>query len=370
MHDRVFPRIDGLGFAAGGAVQGASFGSKAGTIIPGVGNVIGAIAGAIIGGLLGKKKPVRPSGAQVAQCQDLLKQYEEFIATNPAPVGRALGYAQLKDLYWCIQAIYAGHYLGTKDPRWFDGGFILNEDIARQTVKAVFNTPVGAQLTIKPTDWKDPKGRIIRSSGLTFTNPPFISLQDLNDKYFMPVVVKVCQDTAGKGAPGCPDYYNLPVMKHLMLDLLDYAASVELPQVVLPTEPPPGAPSTVKLPDPAATPVPAAVAPSIPNPPALPPQPTNKDVQVAVQDIVKNLQQNSSGLTPEQVADIANKTALQWLQSQGVKSSAPEVKEVVATTAQQAAAGQSSMWLVGIAAAAGLFALARPGPSVSRRRRK
>jgi len=365
MTESIFPRarsccpscVDGLGFAAGGVAQGAALGAKAGSIVPGVGNVVGAVIGAVVsvlGSLLKKKKPVRPTGQQVADCQALLKEYETFIALNPPPAGRTLGLQQLKDLHWCIQALNGAHYTGTKDPRWFDGSFVFNEDLARQTVKAVFNTPVGGTVTVVPTPWKDPKGRLIQSAGFSFVNGPFISLRDLNDRYFAPAVIRVCQDTAGKGAPGCPDYYNLPVSKRLLLDLLDYAASVELPQVVLPEEPPPAA----------TIPVPAASVPANITPPAIvaPPaaaSPTPESLSAGIRQIVDSLVATPAGqqMTQQQLVDAASATSLQWLRSQQVPTGTPQAQQAVAATVAAQVESKRD-WLVPVGlTAAGFGAL-------------
>lgn len=152
-----------------------------GSIVPGIGTVIGAVVGLVAGWLMGKKKPVRASKQQVADCKKLLAEYEQMILAmpdEPIPMDRK----QLEELHWCIQAVY-GHQWGTKDPRWFNVGYVQFLDIAKSVVRQVYETPVGAQVVVPQKDFKDPKGRKLNIPGFEFKNPVFTSTRNLARDY-------------------------------------------------------------------------------------------------------------------------------------------------------------------------------------------
>lgn len=280
--------VQGLGCAAGcgcalgdtaqaqSAVSMAATGAKAGSIIPGIGNVVGAIAGLVLGAVLGKKKPVRASGAQVAQCKQLLQEYASATAASP-DLPLPLDLAALKDLNWCMMAVY-GYDIRLKDPRFFDGNFTDLTAIARNMVRAIFTTPIGATVNIAETVNKIGK-QTFRSSGLTFTNPPFTNLKAFARDTFAPVAIAYCQQAAGKGAGGCPTLYNRPEFARWLFDLIGYIAATELPQVNVADlnrpEPPPVTSSPSPLPSsPSAPPPQPQAPPAQPLPtPVLVPQP-------------------------------------------------------------------------------------------------
>lgn len=228
-------RSAGLGATeqAQGAASGAAAGAKAGSIIPVVGTVIGAVVGAVVGWLSSKPKPVRATAEQVAQCRAMLSEYMQFASQTPnAPI--PLDKDKLRQLNWCMDAIYGGHYVGVKDPRWFDpdveGVFI---PAARAVVKVIYATPVGQPVNIEAISFKDPKGRSIAFKGYTFVNPLFTDLKSFAAQVFQPMMVQMCKETAGKGAPGCDAYYGgqVPEFTRWLYDLLAWAAREELPNI-------------------------------------------------------------------------------------------------------------------------------------------
>jgi hypothetical protein len=247
------------------AVNYAAIGAKAGTLVPGIGNIVGAVAGLVLGAVLGRKKPVRASGQQVQQCRVLVQEYQSAAAQSPN-LPLPIDLAALKDLNWCLMALY-GPDIRLKDPRFFDGNFLDLVQIARNMVRAIFTTPIGATVNIAETVNKIGK-QTFRSSGLTFANPPFTNLQAFARDTFLPVAIAYCQQTAGKGAGGCSGLYNRPEFARWLFDLLGFIAATELPQI--PAEdlnrPAPEAPAA-----PAPLPTPTLSPPSTSTP--APPQP-------------------------------------------------------------------------------------------------
>lgn len=211
--------------AASYAASGAKLGSA---IIPGIGTVIGAVVGAIVGWLSAKKKPVRPTAQQLADCKALLTEYSGYAAqmpTTPIPLDEA----QLKNLNWCLQAYY-GKDIKNLDPRFFDGSFTDLLAIARSLVKAIYNTPVGGTVQVSETVNKV-RGQTFRSSGISFTNPAFTSIQVFSETKFLDVAIQYCDQTAGKGRGGCPGLYNRPEYRRWLMDLFGFAARTELPNI-------------------------------------------------------------------------------------------------------------------------------------------
>lgn len=213
------------------AGQYAALGAKAGSIIPVVGTVIGAVVGAVVGWLATKKKPVRASREQVAQCKAFLNEYMGYAAqmpTQPIPLERE----QLRQLDWCLDAIY-GSKIGLRDPRWFDPdveGMLI--PIAKSVVRKIYETPVGQTVNLDAVSFKDPKGRTIKFGGYSFVNPPFTDLKSFCDQFFIPMMVQLCKETAGKGAGGCQAYYGeVPEFRRFLFDLLGWAARTELPNI-------------------------------------------------------------------------------------------------------------------------------------------
>lgn len=211
--------------------QYAALGAKAGSIIPVVGTVIGAVVGAVVGWLATKKKPVRASREQVAQCKAFLNEYMGYAAqmpTQPIPLDRE----QLRQLDWCLDAIY-GSKIGLRDPRWFDPdveGMLI--PIAKSVVRKIYETPVGQTVNLDAVSFKDPKGRTIKFGGYSFVNQPFTNLKSFCDQFFIPMMVQLCKETAGKGAGGCQAYYGeVPEFKRFLFDLLGWAARTELPNI-------------------------------------------------------------------------------------------------------------------------------------------
>lgn len=344
--------VQGLGLCCGGgcalgdaaqaqgAVKMAAMGAKAGSIVPGIGNVVGAIAGLVVGALLGKKKPVRASGAQVAQCQVLMQEYASAAAQSPA-LPLPVDLAALKDLNWCMMALY-GPDIRLKDPRFFDGNFTDLTKIAQNMVRAIFTTPIGATVNIAETVNKIGK-QTFRSSGLTFSNPPFTNLKAFARDTFQPVAIAYCQQAAGKGAGGCPTLYTRPEFSRWLFDLLGYVAATELPQVRaedLNRPEPEAAPAPAPLPTPTSSPAPTPIAP--------PPQPLP-----------------TATLQPQPLPVPMPEPKIQIVQV----PSAPAAQPAPAPSVQAGAGSNVNPLLLG-ALGAGFFLMAMPTRSSGTRRRK
>jgi hypothetical protein len=167
------------------------------------------------------------------KCNALLAEYTTMAGQSPsAPI--PLDKQQLTDINWCLDAVYGGKYVGVKDPRWFapdvDGMFI---PIGKSVVRKIYETPVGQVVNIEAISFKDPKGRTISFKGFSFVNPVFTDLKTFVAQYFAPMAVKMCENTAGKGAPGCQAYYGgqVPEFTRWLYDLLAYCARTELPNI-------------------------------------------------------------------------------------------------------------------------------------------
>lgn len=221
------------GGVAKGAASGAATGATLGSIIPGLGTVIGGAVGAVVGivsSVFGGKKPVRPSANQVANCKNMLVQYNQVAAQSPTlSSGAAFGEQALKDLNWCLMALY-GNDIKNKDPRFFDGNFTDLMKIGTDIVAQVFRTPAGSMVNLSGTSNKIGK-QTFSSPAQSFVNPPFISLYKLANDVFYPIAIAYCQATASKGAPGCQQLYSRPEYKRLLFDILGLIASRDIPQV-------------------------------------------------------------------------------------------------------------------------------------------
>lgn len=224
--------MNGLGDSAQAqsAASYAAAGAKVGSVVPGIGTVIGAVVGAVVGWLAGKKKPPRPSAEQLAQCKTLVNEYMGYAAQMPSqPI--PLDYQQLIDIHWCFQAMYGAKYIGVKDPRWFNPGVeAALFPAARQIVKKIYETPVGAEVTIDAITF-NVMGKSLTFKGFNFVNPQFTDLKSFTANVWKPLAIQYCQNTAGKGAPGCPDYYNLPDFSRWLYDVIAWAARTELPNI-------------------------------------------------------------------------------------------------------------------------------------------
>lgn len=359
---------------ASGAATGAKIGSG---ILPGIGTVIGAVVGAVVGWLAGgKKKPVRASAEQIAQCKSLISEYMGYAAQMPAqPI--PLDYQQLLDLHWCLQAVYGGHYIGVKDPRWFNPGVeAALLPAAKILVRKIYETKVGATVQIDAITFKDPKGRSLSFQGFNFTNPEFSDFLTLTTQVWMPMAIQYCQNTAGKGAPGCPDYYHTPEFRRWLYDVIAWAARTELPNisesdlkaasqvatqtgsaakdVVTAVEQIIGrtvqSGETAALLTPATTPV---SPPSSTTPPATAPPVATPGVSSDITSLISQL--IAQGASTQQ--------ALTALTNQGVTPTS-QVQQAVQQAATQAGTGGGLLnnpWVLGAAAVIGLsFALARP----------
>lgn len=209
-----------------GAASGAAAGAKAGSIVPGIGTVIGAVVGAVVGWLSAKPKPVRATAEQIAQCGTLATEYLGYASQSPsAPLPMEL--PQIKDLTWCGAAIHGG-MVKLKDPRFFTSGFDERVAICRQIVRKVYETKVGETVEISGLSFKDAKGKKIALPGISFVNQPFMSILDLTSRILVPLEIKNCEPW-GKGA--CTAYFDIPLIRRTLFDLLGYAARTELPNI-------------------------------------------------------------------------------------------------------------------------------------------
>lgn len=208
------------------AASYASTGATVGSIIPLVGTVIGAAIGALAGWILGGAKPVRASAQQIAECQTLITEYMGYAAQMPG-VPMPVELPQLKQAVWCGDALY-GAMVKLKDPRFFAGGFDEQVGILRQICRKVYETPVGATVELSGLSFRDAKGKQINLPGMSFINQPFISIQDLCDRVVIPLQIKNCEPWGGAQ---CAGFFAIPFIRRIWMDLLGYAARVELPNI-------------------------------------------------------------------------------------------------------------------------------------------
>lgn len=343
------PTFKGLGSASQSIIGGASTGASIGQTlipIPGVGAAVGAVMGAVTGelkNLFGTNKDVRASAGDIAKCQQMLTQYLDTARQAGGPIGAKLGLDQLQQIHWCIMAV-KGKIVGNLDPRYFDGEFIMMQDMGKQLAQGIFSNPVGATITLKPADYNVPGRKYpIQSAAWTLSNPGPIPVQKLTTQYFAPAVLQMCKNTSSKGAPGCPELHALPEFKQLMLDIMDYELSVyapRTPQVQAPIASPIPAPST------AGTSLPSvSLAPTAANVPSQgSPSP---DVSGLISQLL------SQGASQQQTFQ----SALSSLSSQG-QTITPEVQNAVAQQVSDAS-GKLPVWVfpAGIGAIVLLFLL-------------
>lgn len=360
--------LDGLSDAAqaSSAVSYAAMGAKVGSIVPGIGTAIGAVVGLVAGALLGKKKPVRPSAADVAQCNTILQEYEAVIAQSQGlPAGSALGEGNLKSVFICYEMTRAGT---TKDPRFLDGNWQVARDMTIEAVKKAFTTPAGTQVRLSTEGRKDVQGKAFRPFTVTYVNTEANTLASIADKVKQ-VIIGSCENYH-KGLM-CHDGWDTPMFSKLCLDMVEWAAATFLPQVEIPKEstapipqlPQPSAPAPAPTQPTTTVPVPAAAVPPNVAPPALtvptlPPNATPADIQAAIAQLTSQFMQTqqAQAMTAQQATNAATAAAMQWLQSQGLRPPPAAVADTAAA-AVQAGTSNAPLW-IGLAAAA--FAIAMP----------
>jgi hypothetical protein len=388
--------------ATGAASTAASF-AKVGTAIwPGIGTAIGVIVGAVVGWLSAKKKPVRASSQQVAQCKAMLDEYMSMAAQIPNDV-MPLDMEMLRQLLWCLHAVY-GAEVKLRDPRFFLSGHEgASFAMAKRIVLSVYETPVNQVVKLASIPWKDPKGRTITSPGFEFINKQFTSVKELATRTLQQFEVDQCQPWAGAA---CAGYWARAVASRLVYDMLGYFALKELPniseadlsaassvaatmpgtsakdvvsavesilqrnvergetaQTLAPVvvTPPSTAPPTTTVPVPADA-LPPQVTPPAVSAPTLPPNASAADIQAALMQLTRQLMQSQAAqsLTQQQAITAAQATAQQWLNAQGVTAPAAAI-DATAKAAVTQAGSNAPLWL-GLAAAAAAFAFARPSP--------
>lgn len=262
----VLARRNGLGNAARAtsAAQYAGLGAKVGSIVPGIGNIVGGVVGAIAGAILGKKKPVRPSAEQIAQCNQVVNEYESAIAKyGDLPIGAALGEGNLKAVFVCFEMVRLGT---TPDPRFLDGNWQLARDVAIEAVKKAFAAPPGTRVSLTTVGRRDIAGKAFRPFTLNYTNSEANTLESIARKT-VEFHIGSCANYNARAR--CEEIFAMPYLRHAVVDLVDWAASTYVPQVEVPRELPPVAPPppTVVRPPP-----PTVVRP--PQPPLIKRQPT------------------------------------------------------------------------------------------------
>lgn len=383
------PRGRGLGTteqATGAATTSVAF-AKAGSIVPGIGTVIGAVVGAVVGWLGSKKPPPRPSPEQVAQCKALLDEYMAYAAQSPdAPL--PLDRQQLLDLHWCMAALY-GAEVGLRDPRFFNTGYEQLLGTAKQLVRKIYETPVGATVRVDAVSFKDPKGRAVTYPEYNFQNPVFTDLKTFGRDVFVPMWIQSC-GIGRKDPHVCGPYLSKDVYQRLAYDTLAWAARDELPnisvsdlaaasQIAAQT----GSSSSdvvqaveqiigrqVQQGETSALLTGSATGPPPASVPPLPPNASSDDVRAAITQLTTQLMQSqqAQAMTQQQAIAAATTAAQQWLATQGVKAPAPAVAEAAkAAVVQASGMGNLPLWLGG---AALVFALARPRAYRSRGARR
>jgi hypothetical protein len=352
------------GFGNGAQVQSAAsyaaMGAKAGSIVPGVGNIIGGAIGAVAGAILGKKKPVRPSAEQMSQCNQVMNEYESAIAQfGPKPIGMALGEGNLKSVFICFEMVRAGT---TKDPRFLDGNWQLARDAAIEAVKKVFSAPPGTQVTLSTAGRKDIKGKAFRPASVTWTNTETNTLDLVAQKVWQ-FFNAGC--LAYNKASVCSGIQDTALYRKMVLDLVDWAAGTYIPQVQVPRDPAavaaeqaataPPAPPPVAIPTPVApVPVTAPLAPVQPLPPPIAPFAPGAPTPTVPVDQTGNL--IASLLQQGATAQETFTAALRSLQSQGVQAT-PQVQADVASLVKSGGKDNTNLIVAGVAGA-GLIAVA------------
>lgn len=249
------------------AAQYASLGAKAGSVVPGIGTVIGGAVGAIYGAIKGKKKPVRPTSQDKANCTRIVSEYEALIAPYPnQPIGGALPEESIKAVWMCYEMVVLGT---TKDPRYLEGNWLVAKDAAIEAVTKTFTTPAGTDITLSTEGRRDRDGKLFRPAKVSWANGEANTMSLIGSKvqqYFMAGCL------AYNKAPTCDAIHNRATFKHLIMDLVAWAAATQIPQVEIPPDPDtalPGAPTA-----PAAPPAPVVAVSTAPFPVLTVPAPT------------------------------------------------------------------------------------------------
>lgn len=278
-----------------------------------------------------------------ANTAELWTQYQELAGTVP---GRAMGLALASDIFKA--AIGAGKF-PQFSPKWKVNDAVRNaiescpkncgaglRDVVRQALSEGVNQPAEILerywLPSIDSTWKPPWGLPTDALGSQ-------------------VWVDLIDALIAEADPNAPLYYG---MREGQTDaaVIPAPQSQKVPTVPVPADAVPGSM------------VPPAIAV-----PTLPPNATTADVAAAIQQMTHQLIQSQQGqaMTPQQQANAAAATALQWLQSQGINADPAAVASTVDRTVTTAGASNAPLWLLG----AGLvFALAMPGRRSKRSTRK
>ncbi len=256
--------------AAGGASQGATAGSA---IWPGVGTVIGAVAGAIYGYLKGRKKPMRPSRQDKENCRNVMNDYKNLIEPYPnQAIGGALPEESIKAVWMCDEMINQGT---TPNPLYLEGNWLVAKEMAIEAVKKTFTTPAGSTILLTTKGRRDRAGKLFREVNETWVNGEANSMNAIATR-LNSFFLKGCLSYHKPGV--CDPLNSRPLWRHMVLDLVAWAAATQIPQVQLPSDPNatlPGAPAAAAVPVTAAPPTapPILLAPGAPVQPVLRQQP-------------------------------------------------------------------------------------------------
>lgn len=347
--------------------QYASLGAKAGSVIPGVGTIIGGAIGAVYGAIKGKKKPTRPSRQDKENCRAVMKDYENLIAPYPnQAIGGALPEESIKAVWMCDEMVNAGT---TPNPLYLEGNWLLAKEMAIEAVTKTFNTPAGSPILLTTKGRRDRAGKLFREVNETWTNGEANTLNAIAAK-LASFFNKGC--LSYHKASKCDPINSRPLWRHMVLDLVAWAAATQIPQVVIPANPDaalPGAPSApapqpvtavpaapppvsqpVPLPSAPAAPLPGAVSP-VPAAPGAPPGAYEQNLANQLQPLIAQLM--SQGADQK----YAFTAALSSLAQRGIEPTAA-VQTAVANQVQ--AQGGINPWLLvggGLGVAMLMFAL-------------
>lgn len=366
-------RSNGLGDSAQvqSTAQYASLGAKVGSVVPGVGTIIGGAVGAIYGAIKGKKKPTRPSKQDKANCQQVIRDYESLIAPYPnQAIGGALPEESMKAVWMCHEMVVAGT---TPNPLYLEGNWLVAKDAAVEAVQKTYRAPAGTEIKLTTEGRRDRAGKLFRPVTVTWLNGEANTMNAIAAK-LMEYFNKGC--LSYHKAAVCDRANGGATWKHMVLDLVAWAAATQIPQVEIPASPDaalpsaapaatpqpvvavnPAPPPILTVPPPTAPPVPGASAPlpgavsPVPAPPGAPPGAYEAALAAQLQPMIAQLMAQGAD------QKYAFTAALSSLAQRGIEPTAA-VQTAVADKVQSI--GGLNPWVVaggGLATAILIFAL-------------
>lgn len=327
---------------ASNIAKGASVGQKV-IPIPGVGAAIGATVVAVAAAFrhIFGNHDVRTSGADKANCRNMLNQYLQLAAQAGGVIGNQVPLSQLDQMHFCLATLY-GDPIYNVDPRYFSVDITQADALAKQLANAAKSQAPGSSFTTSAVTGKSTDGR---ASGVftygpqtvTLPNPP--SVQGLAQ-----ILRQLMNDNCAhrnKNPNNCPAYWNNPGFTQLAVDLIANALGAATLATGPTTPLAPTSPIAVSTP---------AVGTAISPQPATGATPAGVDLNAMVSQLL------AQGASQQQ----AYSAALQNLQAAGVPAT-PAVQQQVASAVQAGGVTGLPKWaLYGAAAVALVFALARP----------